>query len=160
MSVPGPAEPVDPRSVAWLTPAAVVERTVALGVSFLLLKSALAHVGNSYFFLSSVYSYQLTGPEVGKWVAVVLPFLQLVVAGCVLLRWQAREAYFLAGLMFVAFVAVQVAALGAGLEISCGCFGTLGSGEIGTRTLSLAGGGAVASFLGLALAGWSRPKVG
>lgn len=141
----------------WMHSAAVfLERITALGVSFLLFKSAIAQLGNPYFFLSSVYAYELVGPDVGVWVAVVLPFLQIVLSSCLLLRFFAREAYLVSGLLFLGLVAAQAAALRAGLTISCGCFGSLGSGEIGAQTLALAGSGAAASLLGGLLVGSTR----
>jgi hypothetical protein len=65
----------------------VIERLLALGLALLLLRSAFAHLGNPYYFLSSVYSYELTGIATGLWIALILPFQQMVAAVCLLANW-------------------------------------------------------------------------
>jgi len=126
----------------------VLERTVALGLAYVLLRSAFAHLGNPYYFLSTLYSYELTGAEAGLGVALVAPFLQMVLAACLLTRWWLREAYLLALLLFVLFVSAQASTLTRGLSISCGCFGAAEGLAVGPRTLVVAGGAALASLFG------------
>jgi hypothetical protein len=117
----------------------------------MLLSSSFAHLGNPYYFLSTVYSYQLTGIAVGEWFALVLPFVQMVVAVCLLARWWPREAYLLAFGMFAAFVGTQALVLRQGLEIACGCFGPSEILQVGKVTLAVAGSAALASLLGWGL---------
>ena len=129
-----------------------VERFVALALAFLLLRSAFAHLGNPYAFLSTVYSYNLTGIEAGKWVAGILPALELVLGVALLAGWWKKATHFLAALLFAAFTAAQWLVLRQGLAISCGCFGATESLLIGTATLSRSGGGGVAALLACFLA--------
>ncbi len=142
----------------------VGERVVAIALALLLLRSSFAHLGNPYYFLSTVYSYQLTGIEPGKWVAIVLPFLQLIVGICLLLRWWPIESYLLAIFLFLGFTTVQVIAWYNGLEIACGCFGTSGGLQVGRQTVTLATSAAAASLLGLMLSliyrHWKRTLLG
>ncbi len=133
--------------------ARVAERLIALAVAALLLRSAFAHSGNAYYFLSTVYSYQVVGIEVGKYAAAIVPFLQITIAVCLLIRWWVGPAYLLSFATFSVFVAVQVIALRRGLEISCGCFGASESLLVGWVTLTVAGSSAAASLLGLWLVG-------
>jgi hypothetical protein len=114
----------------------------------MLLRSAFAHLGNPYYFLSTVYSYQLTSIEVGKWTALVVPYLQLVVGFCLLTGWWLREAYLLALGLFSLFLGAQGWALRQGLEISCGCLGASESLRVGWLTLAIAGTAASACLLG------------
>jgi hypothetical protein len=128
--------------------ARVLERLIALSLALLLLRSGFVHLGNPYYFLSTVYSYRMSGIEVGKWVALVVPFLQIVVAACLLSRQWVREAYGLALLMFVVFVGVQISALTRGLNIPCGCFGATENLPIGKGTLLVTGVAASAALVG------------
>ncbi len=148
MSSPSPAASVRAHAGLFLTPANAGERLVALALALLLLRSAFAHLGNPYHFLSTVYSYQLVRIEAGKWVALVLPYLQMVVAVCLLARWWPKQSYLLAFVLFAAFVVAQAMALRQGLEISCGCFGAAESLQVGWATLTVASSAAAASLLG------------
>lgn len=127
----------------------ISERLIALALALVLLRSAFAHLGNPYYFLSSIYSYQIVGLQTGKVLGAVLPFLQIVAAVCVLLRRWAREAYALTAIMFLVFAAAQIIAMRRGLEIPCGCFGASESLHVGPRTLVVA-----AVALAAAVAGW------
>jgi hypothetical protein len=130
---------------------ALCERLLAIGLALLLLRSAFAHLGNLYLYLSAVYAYQLTGITVGKWVAIVLPFLQLAIAFCLIAEMWAREAYALSLAMFGVFLIAQATAIWRGLDISCGCFGTAHHLQIGVTSISVTILGAVSCGLGLAL---------
>lgn len=132
----------------------VVERLVALALGLVLLRSAAAHAGNPYHFLSTVYSYQSVGPELGRAAAATLPAVQVTLALCLLLGWWGRGAYLAAFALFAGFVAAQAAALHRGLDISCGCFGAADSLPVGPATLAVAGGCAAAAAVGFVL---SRP---
>ena len=65
------------------------------------------HLANPYFFLSSVYAYKLTGAIVGFALALVLPFLQIVIACCLLGRIFVPAALGIAALLFAAYSAAQ-----------------------------------------------------
>ncbi len=127
----------------------VLERLIACSLALLLLRSAFAHLGNPYYFLSSVYAYEITGDRIGKGVALVLPFLQMVIAFNLLTRWWLIETYCLGLLMFLGFIGVQAFSMQRGLEISCGCFGASGSLHIGFSTLLVTGIAALAALTGL-----------
>lgn len=77
--------------------------------------------------------------------------VQTVAAVCLLARWWIKEAYFLAFGLFATFAGARVLVLRQGLKISCGCFGSAGSLQVGRLTLTLAGSAAVASLLGWGL---------
>lgn len=128
-----------------------LERLLALGLALLLLRSSFAHLGNPYYFLSTVYSYDILPIELGKGLALVLPYMQIVVAGSLLSTWWLREAYVLAIGMFATFALAQVIVLWNGLEIPCGCFGASESLQVGWVTLLSAAAAGFASALGLVL---------
>jgi len=112
---------------------------IAIALGFVFLRSALAHLANPYFFLSSVYDYQLGGPRMGEAVALVLPHLELVVGVCMIVGLWPRACLSLAAGMFWLFLLIQVIAWMRGLSISCGCFGASGSETIGFRSMAFVG---------------------
>jgi hypothetical protein len=129
--------------------ARVAERLIALALSLLLLRTAFVHLGNPYYFLSTVYSYQMSGIEAGKWMALLAPSVQVVVAVCLLSRCWIREAYILACLVFLVFLTAQASTLVRGMKISCGCFGATENLPIGKETLIFTGIAAALSLAGL-----------
>lgn len=85
--------------------------------------SGAAHLSNPYYFLSTVYQYELTSASVGALIASYMPFLELTLAACLLGSCCQRAAWFVTSLLLLVFVGVQGSALYRGLKISCGCFG-------------------------------------
>ena len=59
------------------------------------LRSGLPHITNFYYFLSSVYSYEIVGPTMGVAAAMGLPALQLVLAVGLVTRRLEGGAMFL-----------------------------------------------------------------
>lgn len=106
-----------------------------IGVSLLL--GAIPHLGNPYFFLGSIYDYRLVNPGIGQLVAMTLPWLELIVAVCLIARLFVDSAHAVALCMFAVFASVQTAAYVRGLGISCGCFGASHETVIGWFSLSL-----------------------
>ncbi len=100
------------------------------------LRSGMAHLTNSYYFLSSVYSYEIVGPALGVAVAMGFPSLQLILAAGLLTRRFVGGALFLSSILLAIFVAAQVSALVRGLEIGCGCFSATERQPIGGESLA------------------------
>ena len=101
------------------------------------LRSGAAHLANPYYFLFSIYQYQLVGPATGRVLAMTLPFIQLVIAVCLIGRVFVGGALLVSGILFGLFAAAQIWASVNELGISCGCFGT-SSSPIGIASISTA----------------------
>jgi hypothetical protein len=129
-----------------------VERGLAVALALVMFRSAFAHLGNPYYFLSSIYGYQLVGMRAGQALAMFLPFLQVALGVCLLVRWWAGSAYFLGAVLFVVFVAAQAITLRRGLDVTCGCLGASDSLYVGWRTLMMGGLCLSACLLGCRLA--------
>ncbi|OHB46139.1 MAG: hypothetical protein A2Y13_05445 [Planctomycetes bacterium GWC2_45_44] len=94
---------------------------IAIGCMFIY--SSLPKIRQPYDFLASIYSYELAGPKLGMFVAMTLPWLELIVGVC-LIGGIFTAGALLAGIaMSAMFSYVLGAALAKGLEITCGCFG-------------------------------------
>lgn len=118
--------------------------------------SGLAKLRQPYEFLSAVYAYQLVSPLVGVVIAAILPWLELLLGGC-LLAGMIPEGSLLtaAGVCSVFTFAVTVDWY-RGLAISCGCFGASAetiSGYSVARSWALL----LVSLTGLKIAWASRP---
>ena len=91
--------------------------------------SSLPKMRQPYDFLSSVYSYELVGPKLGMFIAMTLPWLELLVGICLIGGIFISGALLASIMMAAMFSYVLGSALHKGLEITCGCFGA-GSTDI------------------------------
>lgn len=92
-----------------------------LGIVFIM--AARQKLSFPYEFLSDVYSFGLTGPSSGLYVAVLLPWIELVVGIALMINLCSGGALALSTGLCAVFVSVQSWALVQGLQVSCGCFG-------------------------------------
>jgi hypothetical protein len=100
-------------------------------------QSAAAHIGNPYYFLASVYKYQIVGPRIGYYIAMLLPGLQLVLSICLVSRLYVASALLGSAILLTLFTGVQYSALVRRININCGCFGPGHSMAIGEGSLIL-----------------------
>lgn len=115
----------------------LVDYVGGIALAIVWLRSSAAHLANPYYFLSSVYQYELVGVQAGRIVAMTLPFLQLVLAVCLIGRVFAGGALLVSSLLLATFAGVQASAIVRDLGISCGCFGaSSSSATIGTSSIS------------------------
>jgi hypothetical protein len=102
-----------------------------------MLIAAIPHWENPYYFLGSVYAYKFVDPGFGQAVAILLPFIQLVLAILLLTQILTDAAHFASMFLFLCFAVVQTIAFLRGLDIFCGCFGPGHETIIGFQTLFL-----------------------
>ena len=60
----------------------IFDGIVSWVLGIVLVISAIPHLGNPYFFLGSVYAYQMVSPNMGQFTVMILPVLQLFLAVC------------------------------------------------------------------------------
>lgn len=106
---------------------------VRVGIGCMFIWSSLPKIRQPYDFLSSVYSYELVGPKLGMFVAMTLPWLELLVGICLIGGIFISGALLISIALAAMFSYVLGSALHKGLEITCGCFG-VGSTELVTYT--------------------------
>jgi uncharacterized membrane protein YphA (DoxX/SURF4 family) len=87
-------------------------------------------------FAADIANYRLVPHAAVNLLAITLPGIE-VVAGALLLagRWRRASAVVITGLMAV-FVVAVAAALARGLDVRCGCFGTIGATRVGWAKLT------------------------
>lgn len=112
-----------------------LDAVLSWAFGIVLLISGIPHWSNAYYFLGSVFGYDLVAPGLGQIVAMILPPLQLLLAICLIVRIWLDAAHLIVMVMFGCFVTVQSLAYFRGLEISCGCFGPCQQTPIGVTSL-------------------------
>ena len=87
-------------------------------------------------FANDVANYQLLPSALVNFVAITLPWVETVVGILMVMGfWLPGSALVITGLMGVFLVAIGQA-LARGLDIRCGCFGTIEAGKIDALTLT------------------------
>ncbi len=156
----GPAATVTPPASGrrWNVVAREFEWCARLVVGGIFVWSAATHLANPYYFLSTVYQYELTSAPVGAVVASLLPFLQLLLAACLLSGACPQGTWLVSSSLLLLFVGVQTSALVRDLRISCGCFGPEISQPVNLTSIGFTSALAVLAIAG-ALAARVRPNV-
>lgn len=102
----------------------VVARLVVGGVWLYAGALKLPHPDTS---VSAVRAYQLLPTGLAETVGHVLPMLEIVVGGCLVLGLLLRFTGVVSALLLVAFIIGIVSVWSRGIEINCGCFGDGGA---------------------------------
>lgn len=105
---------------------------LVLGCMFIY--GSLSKIRQPYDFLGSVYGYEIVGEKLGMFVAMTLPWAELLIGICLLGSIFVGGALLVSAGMGAMFTFVLGWAIYNGLDISCGCFGA-GASRIGYETL-------------------------
>ncbi|HEY3319205.1 MAG TPA: MauE/DoxX family redox-associated membrane protein [Planctomycetota bacterium] len=118
---------------------------LALGAS--LLYAGLVKVPNSAAFAQAVANFDLLPPFGNQFVAVTLPWMEIVIGLLLICGLWVRGSALVSLLMFLGFSAAVLSALARDLNIECGCFGTDDGARVGLHTLAIESGGIIAGTL-------------
>ena len=117
--------------------------------------AAIEKIAEPGEFAVAIYNYQLLPDIAINALAVILPWLEIVIATCLVTGFYVRGAALISSALFLTFATALTISLMRGLDISCGCFGTA-SGNINWfylgRDLSLL---AISIFVLIYDRGWS-----
>jgi putative oxidoreductase len=97
-------------------------------------------------FAEAVANYRLLPYELINLVAITLPGIEIVAGGFLMLGLWTRASAWLINVMTVVFIAAITSAVIRGLNVECGCFGTVGGRRVGLT--------AIAEDLVLLVCGW------
>ena len=106
----------------------LIARLVLAGVFVM---AALPKLQDPIAFATAVGNFRLIGPELSAWVALCLPWLELVLGIGILLPQIRQTSGGLIGLLLMLFIGLHLSAWARGLDVSCGCFGAE-TGEAGS----------------------------
>ncbi len=136
-----------------------VELFLRLSVGGAFVFAGALKVADPAAFVTAVENYHLLPRVLVHLVAILLPWIEIVAGAAVLTGIWLRAAAALLSAMTLMFAVVIVSALVRGLDISCGCFGTVGGKHVGLVNLVI---DATLACLAIALAiraGDDRRKV-
>ena len=115
---------------AW---AAAAARVLLGGVMFY---AGFLKLSNVSLFATDIAHYKLLPGVLERFLAVVLPWNEVVVGAMLLLGLWTRAAALLVAAMFGMFAVAVITALYRGLDINCGCLGHASAGPLGYKTLA------------------------
>jgi len=106
---------------SWNGLTVLIARLVIAGM---FIRAALPKIEAPVEFASAVQGFQLIGPALSAWVAIGLPWLELVIGLGLLVPYIRRTSGSLIIALLLLFIGLHTSAWARGLDISCGCFGT------------------------------------
>lgn len=98
--------------------------------------SGLLHAWQPFYFAHHIAAYGIFPVPIITVVAIVVPYLQLLVGVCLVMEIGGRTAHWLSLLLFGSFAMMQAKIILRGEEISCGCFG-FASEAVSWRTIAV-----------------------
>ncbi|MEN6331744.1 MAG: MauE/DoxX family redox-associated membrane protein [Smithella sp.] len=104
-----------------IVPITILICRLALGVLFLY--AGVGKIISPQEFAVAIYNYQLLPDGAINLLAVVLPWLEILLAAALIAGIYVRGASLLSALLFLVFATALSINLVRGLDISCGCFG-------------------------------------
>jgi uncharacterized membrane protein YphA (DoxX/SURF4 family) len=97
--------------------------TCRLVVGSVFVVAAVLKLADRNAFLDDIRHYNLISGSLVLGVANYLPWLELVCASCLLVRWRERAAATLVAMLCGAFTLLTAITWIRGIDVACGCFG-------------------------------------
>jgi len=124
-----------PLRARWsLKPAVLLLLRLALGA--VLFYAGFLKLRGGYAFAEAIANFRMLPAQANQLLAVVLPWVEVSTGLLLVFGVWVRAAGVLATLLFLAFLVGIGTALGRGLDIECGCFGTGDAARVGFTALA------------------------
>ena len=107
---------------------------VVMGVVFI--AAALAKIGDVAAFGTQIHNFRMMPIGLENLVAMTLPWIELLAGLSLLLGIRPRSGGLIVTVLMAFFLVAVAVALGRGLDIECGCFGTADGTRVGISKLS------------------------
>lgn len=109
--------------------------SIRLLLGFIFILAAITKVTDPLGFSQSIYNYKLMPDFTINFFAIAFPWIELVAGLLIIFGISVKEnAAILSGLLIVFIIAIVIS-LSRGLNIDCGCFGTVGGTKIGLQKI-------------------------
>jgi len=95
-----------------------------LALAGVFVTAALPKIEDPVAFAHSVDAFRVIDAGLSNWIALCLPWLELVLGIGILVPAIRRASGALIGLLLLLFITLHLSAWARGLDISCGCFGS------------------------------------
>jgi uncharacterized membrane protein YphA (DoxX/SURF4 family) len=86
-------------------------------------------------FAEAVYRYQILPDGLINLTAIVLPWLELIVGGFLILGFWMPGTVLMSNLLLMTFMGALLFNMGRGLDIGCGCFSTASESSMAIRAI-------------------------
>jgi uncharacterized membrane protein YphA (DoxX/SURF4 family) len=104
---------------------------IRLFLGFIFIFAAVTKIADPAGFSQSIYNYKLMPDFLINVLAIVFPWIELVVGILLIFGISVKEnSAILTGLLVVFIIAIVIS-LARGLDINCGCFGTVEGSKVG-----------------------------
>jgi len=113
----------------WL----VLAIRLILGITFIW--ASIDKIANPGGFALSIYNYRMLPHETINFMAIVMPWLELVTGILIIVGVLMRGSALWIGVMLMVFIIALSSALARGLDIDCGCFSVEGGHGVDTGLL-------------------------
>ena len=110
----------------------ILFRTI-LGLVFIY--SGFVKIIDTSGFSNSIYNYKLMPDLLINYLAIVLPWIELITGLLLILGITIKESALIINSLLIVFITAIVINLFRGLDINCGCFGTGNGTKIGLAKL-------------------------
>jgi len=107
-----------------------------LGIAVVFLAAALGKIGDPGTFAKQIHYFRLLPVGLENLMAITLPWVELMAALALLLRYRPRAGAVICAALMGVFLFAVGAAVGRGLDIECGCFGTADATHVGGMKLA------------------------
>ena len=107
---------------------------VIMGIVFIV--AALAKIGDVAAFSTQIHNFRMMPVSLENLVAMTLPWVELLAGLSLLLGIRPRSGGLIVTVLMAMFLVAVAVALGRGLDIECGCFGTADATRVGLSKLS------------------------
>jgi putative oxidoreductase len=97
----------------------------AVVVSAAFFFSAMLHLANPFQFHLDLLRYELMFPSMASYAVFILPIFNLLLSVMILARINCNLVGKVAAIWLILLAAFQAIAIARGLEIACGCFGSV-----------------------------------
>ncbi len=121
--------------IARLLSSPILIRICRIAVGLVMLAAALGKIGDPGAFSSQIHHFHLTPIGVENVMAIVLPWVELIVGLALVLGVHARSGAWLSAALMIVFTVAVSTALARKLDIQCGCFGTADATRVGGKKL-------------------------
>ena len=98
-------------------------------VSAVFILAALPKIQDPASFTTSVEGYRVVTGDFAAWIALALPWLELVAGFGLLIPQIRRGSALVIALLLIAFIVLHASAWARGLDVNCGCFSAHESGK-------------------------------
>ena len=141
----GSRRPFPRRPYTRRLPASDINRMLRLVVGGTFIAAGVLKIADPANFAVAVGNYRLLPNALINLVAITVPWIEVAAGALVLAGIWLRAAALVITAMTTMFAIVILSALARGLNIECGCFGTIGGQHVGLVNLAIDG-----TLLGLA----------